>query len=90
MPSVTIDECLEKVGNRFQLVVIAARRARQLAMGDTPRVETEGSKPTVAALKEIGLGAITPDEIREINITTPINPEPLHPILDSILASENN
>ncbi len=89
MTSVTVDDCLDKVGNRFQLVVIASRRARQLAMGATPRVDVEGSKPTVAALKEIASGLITPDEIRSINIQTQMEAEESKPALEINLSLDD-
>lgn len=82
MASVTVDDCLDKVGNRFQLVVVASRRARQLAMGAIPRVDVDGSKPTVVALREIASGLITPDEIRSINIQTLIEAEENKPALE--------
>lgn len=53
MARVTVTDCLEHVDNRFQLVLIAAKRARQLSMGAKPLVEEEDDKPTVIALREI-------------------------------------
>jgi DNA-directed RNA polymerase subunit omega len=50
---VTVEDCLENVDNRFQLVLNAARRARQLALGGEPLVPWENDKPTVVALREI-------------------------------------
>ncbi len=53
MARVTVTDCLEHVENRFQLVLIASKRARQLAMGAKPMVEEDNDKPTVIALREI-------------------------------------
>ena len=54
MARVTVEDCLENVDNRFQLVMLAARRARQLATkGYDPLVPEENDKPTVIALREI-------------------------------------
>lgn len=54
MARVTVEDCLDKVDNRFELVMVAAKRARQLATGGKdPKVEWENDKPTVVALREI-------------------------------------
>jgi DNA-directed RNA polymerase subunit omega len=53
MARVTVEDCLDKVDNRFQLVLVAAKRARQLAMGTEPLVPWENDKATVVALREI-------------------------------------
>ncbi|MDQ4146161.1 MAG: DNA-directed RNA polymerase subunit omega [Pseudomonadota bacterium] len=53
MARITVEDCLENVENRFQLVLMASRRARQLARGMKPLVEWENDKPTVVALREI-------------------------------------
>ncbi len=58
MARVTVEDCLENVDNRFELVRLAARRARQIAMGKDPLVERENDKPTVIALREIAEGLI--------------------------------
>ena len=60
MARVTVEGAVEKVGNRFDLVLIASRRARQIATGGKdPLVEEENDKPTVIALREIESGLIT-------------------------------
>jgi DNA-directed RNA polymerase subunit omega len=60
MARVTVEGAVEKVGNRFDLVLIASRRARQIATGGKePLVEAENDKPTVLALREIEAGLIT-------------------------------
>jgi len=56
MARVTIDDCLKKIPNRFQMTLAATYRARQLANGATPMVEVSKDKPTVIALRELGLG----------------------------------
>ncbi len=53
MARVTVEDCLERIGNRFELVLVATKRARQLAMGASPMVDDENDKPTVIALREI-------------------------------------
>ncbi len=53
MARITVEDCLENVENRFQLVLIAGKRARQLEQGYQPLVDEENDKPTVIALREI-------------------------------------
>ena len=62
MARVTVEDAVDKVGNRFDLVLIASRRARQIATGGKdPLVDEENDKPTVLALREIEEGLITTD-----------------------------
>nr|NIR82155.1 DNA-directed RNA polymerase subunit omega [Gammaproteobacteria bacterium]NIV75693.1 DNA-directed RNA polymerase subunit omega [Gammaproteobacteria bacterium] len=49
MARITVEDCLDKVENRFELVLIATKRARQLALGAEPQVEWDNDKPTVVA-----------------------------------------
>lgn len=58
MARVTVDDCLKRIPNRFQMTLAAAHRARQLANGSTPLVDAEKDKPTVVALREMALGKI--------------------------------
>lgn len=58
MARITVDDCLKKIGNRFQLTLAATYRARQISAGNTPLVETERDKPTVIALREIASGKV--------------------------------
>lgn len=58
MARVTVEDCLDNVDNRFQLVLVATKRARQLANGTDPMVAWENDKPTVVALREIADGHI--------------------------------
>lgn len=53
MARVTVEDCLEHIDNRFELVLVAARRARQIARGAQPHVDWANDKPTVVALREI-------------------------------------
>lgn len=53
MARVTVEDCLDNLENRFQLVIAASKRARQLAQGYEPMVEWDNDKPTVVALREI-------------------------------------
>ncbi|MBU2112176.1 MAG: DNA-directed RNA polymerase subunit omega [Gammaproteobacteria bacterium] len=60
MARVTVQDAVDKIGNRFDLILVAARRARQLAVeGKEPMVDVENDKPTVVALREIEKGFIT-------------------------------
>jgi DNA-directed RNA polymerase subunit omega len=58
MARVTVDECLKRIPNRFELTLAATYRARQLTMGSTPLVEAGRDKATVIALREIGAGKV--------------------------------
>ena len=59
MARVTVEDCLDNLENRFELVMVASKRARQLAIGGKdPKVEWENDKPTVVALREISEGFI--------------------------------
>jgi DNA-directed RNA polymerase subunit omega len=61
MARVTVEDCLEHVDNRFELVMVASKRARQLSIGGKePRLPWENHKPTVMALREIAAGFVTP------------------------------
>jgi DNA-directed RNA polymerase subunit omega len=65
MARITVEDCLSKIPNMFQLVLVAAKRARQLANGAQPTVEWENDKPTVVALREIAAGYITESILEE-------------------------
>jgi DNA-directed RNA polymerase subunit omega len=59
MARVTVEDCLGRVDNRFQLVLVASKRARQIMRsGEEPTVEWDNDKPTVVALREIAAGNI--------------------------------
>ncbi len=63
MARITVEDCLEHVDNRFNLVLLAAKRARQLEHGVEPLVPWDNDKPTVVALREIAAGLITPETV---------------------------
>jgi len=65
MARVTVEDCLNNVDNRFQLVLVATKRARQLSLGAEALVEEENDKPTVLALREIADGLVTRDILDE-------------------------
>jgi DNA-directed RNA polymerase subunit omega len=65
MARVTVEDCLDNVDNRFQLVLVATKRARQLANGVTPFLDWENDKPTIVALREIAEGLIGPSILDE-------------------------
>jgi DNA-directed RNA polymerase subunit omega len=58
MARITIEDCLSKFTNRFELTLAATYRARQIASGSTPLVDAERDKPTVIALREIAAGKV--------------------------------
>ncbi len=58
MARVTVEDCIEKEPNRFKLVLMATKRARQLANGAPALIDEENDKPTVVALREIAAGVI--------------------------------
>jgi len=65
MARVTVEDCLEHVDNRFQLVMLATKRARQIATkGFEPMVPEENDKPTVIALREIAAGLVSRDLLK--------------------------
>lgn len=66
MARLTVEDCLKAVDNRFDLVLLAAKRARQIALGATPLVDDEGDKPTVIALREIAEGVIDRERVEAI------------------------
>lgn len=58
MARVTVDDCLHRIPNRFQMTLAATYRARQIASGATPLVDADKDKPTVVALREIASGQV--------------------------------
>lgn len=66
MARVTVEDCLENVDNRFQLVLVSSKRARQIANGGQPFVDWDNDKPTVVALREIAEGFVTRDILNEV------------------------
>ena len=72
MARLTVEDCLPNVDNRFHLVLVASKRARQIAMGAQALVELDNDKPTVLALREISEGLVGPeildDKTEELNM----------------------
>ena len=88
MARVTIEDCLEQVPNRFQLVQMAAIRAKQLKKGANPVLSPDQNKAVVVALREIAAGLVSPDlsvreSLEEETLMTPlldeeiVEPEPI-------------
>lgn len=66
MARLTVEDCLDNVDNRFQLVLVAAKRARQISMGGEAMVSIDNDKPTVLALREISEGLVTNSILTEM------------------------
>ena len=68
MARVTVEDCLDNVDNRFELIMVATKRARQIATGGhEPMVAEENDKPTVIALREIAEGKVGPSILLTMN-----------------------
>ncbi len=86
MARITVEDCLENIDNIFEMVLVAAKRARRIAHGADPMVELENDKPTVIALREIADGHVTPAILDEIDqppaedFMTPEVPEDILPM----------
>ncbi|MBI1249900.1 MAG: DNA-directed RNA polymerase subunit omega [Alphaproteobacteria bacterium] len=65
MARVTVEDCIEKVPNRFSLVLLAAHRAREISSGAQPLVDRDRDKDPVVALREIAEDAVSTDELRD-------------------------
>ena len=63
MARITVEDCLDNIDNRFELVLTATKRARQIGHGAEPLVEEENDKPTVIALREIADGLIDSESV---------------------------
>ena len=66
MARITVEDCLDNIDNIFEMVLVAAKRARRIAHGAEPMVELENDKPTVIALREIAEGHVTPAILDEL------------------------
>ena len=73
MARITVDDCLKRIPNRFQLTLAATYRARQLSAGASPLVEPNRDKSTVIALREIATGKVG-TEVLKRNATPPAGP----------------
>ncbi len=84
MARITVEDCLGSVDNRFELVLVASKRARKLANGAEPFVEIENDKPTVVALREIAMGFVGPEILAEQEV---VEPDPMEA---EVLASQES
>jgi DNA-directed RNA polymerase subunit omega len=66
MARITVEDCLDNIENIFEMVLVAAKRARRIAHGADVLVDRENDKPTVVALREIAAGHVTPAILDEI------------------------
>jgi len=67
MARITVEDCLKRIPNRFQLTLAATYRARQLAQGGSSMIETNRDKPTVIALREMALGKYGVEYLSRVN-----------------------
>jgi len=80
MARITVEDCLGNVDNIFELVLVAAKRARRIAHGADPLIERENDKPTVIALREIADGHITSSILEEVDLPTTSEADEIFPI----------
>lgn len=69
MARITVEDCQQNIPNLFELVMVAAKRARRVANGAEPLLDRENDKPTVVALREIAAGLVTRDVLDEADLT---------------------
>jgi DNA-directed RNA polymerase subunit omega len=84
MARITVEDCLENIENIFEMVLVAAKRARRIAHGADAMVELENDKPTVLALREIAEGLVSPSILEEIEQPAAdelMQPEPVDDLL---------
>jgi DNA-directed RNA polymerase subunit omega len=67
MARITVEDCLKQIPNRFELALAATYRARQLAQGHTPKIESR-DKPTVVALREIAAGLVGVEMLKKVPV----------------------
>lgn len=67
MARITVEDCLKNIPNIFEMVLVAAKRARRVAHGADPLIDMENDKPTVVALREIAAGHVSPSILEEID-----------------------
>ena len=68
MARITVEDCLKNIENIFEMVLVAAKRARRVAHGADAMVDLENDKPTVIALREIAAGHVTPAILEEVEL----------------------
>ncbi len=78
MARITVEDCVDNIENIFEMVLVAAKRARRVAHGAEPMVDLENDKPTVIALREIAAGLVTPAILDEID----------QPVVEDLLQAE--
>jgi len=66
MARVTVEDCIDKIPNRFELTLAATNRARQITSGSTPLLDADRDKPTVIALREIAAGKVGPELLHKL------------------------
>lgn len=79
MARITVEDCLDNIENIFEMVLVAAKRARRVAHGADPMVDLENDKPTVVALREIAAGLVGPSILKEVE----------EPVTQNLLQSES-
>jgi DNA-directed RNA polymerase subunit omega len=79
MARITVEDCLDNIENIFEMVLVAAKRARLVAHGADPMVDLENDKPTVIALREIAEGLVGPSILEEID----------EPVTEDLLQAES-
>lgn len=65
MARITVEDCLKKISNRFQMVLVAAYRARQISQGYAPKIDAK-DKPAVIALREVADGLVGTDMLKHV------------------------
>ncbi|MGE0370399.1 MAG: DNA-directed RNA polymerase subunit omega [Gammaproteobacteria bacterium] len=73
MARITVEDCLTHIPNRFDLVLVASKRARQLSKGKEPTLPWDNDKPTVLALREIAEGSVDASILKEVNVREEID-----------------
>lgn len=90
MARITVEDCLPHVNNRFDLVLLAAKRARQIALGSRPLVDQHNDKPTVLALREIATGLMNDEQVEAIAAKEAGEPELIDPFAEPVEPPTDN
>ncbi|MGH8454305.1 MAG: DNA-directed RNA polymerase subunit omega [Nevskiales bacterium] len=83
MARVTVEDCLNKVDNQFELTLIASKRARQLVRGANTQLQWGNDKSTVLALREIADGLVDRSVLEEVDLPLALPSQPALPVLDA-------